>query len=148
MSNPSDIAAVKVTAEGRFTEWYAPAYKEPYEDTPEYREYFDKHIAEKIPVLGASLGDAEDENVSSDLDCLLDRLADEVPSKWDDLRKRLAIGIAAALSTCTERVVEMDGSRFTLTPFAKKHMPPVNEKMLTETYGEYAALMRERIAAI
>ena len=146
MSNPSDIVAVKV--EGRTTEWYAPTYTDPYEDTPEFRTYFDKHMSAKTPLFCAPFGDADGECLSADLDRLLDRLADEVPSRRESLRSSLAWAIVAARATCTKRVVEMDGARFVMTPYAKKHLPPVNEMMLAETYGEFADLMRERIAAI
>ena len=50
--------AVKV--EGCVTEWYAPTFKDPYEDCEEYREFYDQMILDKQPVIGPAV-DGKDE---------------------------------------------------------------------------------------
>lgn len=142
----SENKAVAVKVEGFFTEWYCPNYKEPFEDHEAYRQYYNSHILDKQPVIGPSLGDADDEFITDDLECQAERMC----CGAKDWRKAVAEykrEVNAALADGKPRKVTIEGMDFAITPFTKAEMPPVNEKSL-EVYGEYKELIRGRVAAI
>lgn len=147
MKDPNEIVAVK--CEGCFTEWYSPFYKDPYEDNAEYREFYDTKMLDYEPVIGPSLGN--DEWLSGDLGCLSDRLTVDAEN-WDAAKKAMEDAVELALKTGETQVVDF---RYTepkvadikITPYRRKDLPKVDEEHL-KTYGKYADLMRERVAAI
>lgn len=137
MNKTSEFVAVKI--EGPFTEWYAPTFKNPYEDSQEFCEWYDQNMLEDYPaVYGACLGEESYAYVSADIDCLCDRLSDS-GANWDDVYNH----IKQALEFGT--TFECDGVK--ITPYRKCEMPPVNEDFIKH-YGPYEGLMRERVAAI
>lgn len=145
----SEFVAVKV--EGPFTEWYSPNYKDPYEDNDEYRGYYDEHILEYQPVVGPSLGDADDEYISGDLQFLAERLTSvccDPGDDWDHEIKNVKCLIKMALECgVTYKYILPDGEEIIITPYRKCEMPPINEDHL-KVYGEMAELIKERVAAI
>lgn len=140
---------VAVKCEGSFTEWYSPNYKEPYEDNAEYRAYFNEHIREDIPVLGPSLGDAEDEYLTGDLECLTDRLCVDVGlGAWDDAKGKLADAIEDSLADGKPRTFSYEGmTDVRITPYTSGNLPPINEKSL-EVYKDFKGLVRERVEVL
>jgi hypothetical protein len=140
---------VAVKCEGCFTEWYAPTYKDPYDDNAEYRKYYDKVLINDIPVIGPSLGNSETEYISSYLGCLTDRLSVSVGlGTWDDASGLLADMITDSLTDGKPRVFKFDGmDDVKITPYKKEELPPVNEKSL-DVYKDFKELRRERVAAI
>ena len=140
---------VAVKCEGCFTEWYAPTYKDPYDDNAEYRKYYDKVLINDIPVIGPSLGNSETEYISSYLGCLTDRLSVSVGlGTWDDASGRLADMIEESLADGKARTFKYDGmENVKIIPYTKEELPPVNEKSL-EAYKDFKELLRERVKAI
>ena len=143
--NEREFVAVKV--EGPFTEWYAPTFKNPYDDNMEYRQYYESVVWETKPVYGPSLGDSEDDFISSDLDSLAERLAVDAED-WESDKKEIKKMIRIALENgVTYDCETVQGTKIKITPYRKCELPPVNEKSL-EIEGPFADLMRERVAAI
>ena len=138
-----------VKCEGCFTEWYAPNYKEPYDDNAEYRQYYDDVLINDTPVMGPSLGDSETEYVSHYLECLVERLSVSVGlGTWGVASGRLAAMITKSLEDGMPRVFKFKGmDDVKITPYTKERLPPVNEKSL-DVYKDFKELVRARIAAI
>ena len=147
MKDPNEIVAVK--CEGCFTEWYAPTYKEPYDDNAEYRQYYDEVLINDTPVIGPSLGGSETEYVSSYLGCLVERLSVSVDlGTWEEASGRLADMIEDSLKDGKPRVFKFEGmDDVKITPYTKAELPPVNEKSL-DVYKDFKELVRARVAAI
>ena len=149
MKDPNEIVAVK--CEGCFTEWYSPFYKEPFEDNAEYRKYYEEKILEVQPVIGPSLGDSDNEFISGSLDFLSDRITSGA-AFWDVAKADFEKAVEVAMQSGDVQVVDF---RYTdpnvtdikITPYRRKDMPKPNEEHL-KVYGEYADLIRERVAAI
>lgn len=146
MKDPNEIVAVK--CEGGFTEWYSPFFKEPFEDNAEYRKYYEEHIIDIQPVIGPSLGEAEDDFLSNDLQCHCERMCVD-STDWDTSTEDYAATIKMCLADGKKRVWEdlHSDQKVTITPYSRKDMPKPNEEHL-KVYGPYADLMRERVAAI
>lgn len=149
MKDPDEIVAVK--CEGCFTEWYSPFFKDPYEDNAEYRKYYEENILKVQPVIGPSLGDSDNEFISGDLECLTDRLTAEAED-WDAAKTAVADAVELALKTGEPQVVDFHYTEpkvadVKITPFRRKDLPKPNEEHL-KVYGDYADLVRERVAAI
>lgn len=140
---------VAVKCEGRFTEWFAPTYKDPYDDNAEYRQYYDDVLINDIPVIGPALGNSETEYVSCYLDCLTERLCVDVGLvTWDEASARLADMIMDSLADGKRRIFKFDGmDDVKITPYTKAELPPVNEKSL-DVYKDFKELLRGRVAAI
>lgn len=140
---------VAVKCEGCFTEWYAPNYKDPYDDNAEYRQYYDEVLINDVPVIGPSLGDSETAYVSSCLQCLVERLSVSVGlGTWDEASGRLADMIVDSLADGKPRVFKFEGMHdVKITPYTKAELPPVNEKSL-DVYKDFKELVRARVAAI
>lgn len=140
---------VAVKCEGSFTEWYSPNYKEPYEDNVDYRNYYHEHIINELPVIGPSLGDAEDENLTDDLQCHSERMCSDAKD-WKAATEAYKAMVEKCLADGKPRTFKYDGVggiEVKITPYTKANLPPVNEKSL-EVYGPFAELFRARVAAI
>jgi hypothetical protein len=140
--NTNKAKAVKV--EGCFTEWYAPTFKDPYEDNEEYAAFYDERILDMQPVIGPAV-DGETEYLSGDLGCLSDRITCDARS-WDKARHGFAEAVKKALATGkvqTYKFVGMDDIK--ITPY--KELPKIPEKAFA-LYGKFANLVKERVAAI
>ena len=137
-----------VKVEGCFTEWYAPTFKDPYEDNEEYREFYDENILPIQPMIGPAV-DGEDENLSGDLDCLSDRITcDVVPDlgAWKNAKEGFEDAVVKALATGNVQVFKFKGLEdVTITPY--KEMPKIPERAF-EVYGKFANLVKERVLAI
>lgn len=146
--DPNEIVAVK--CEGCFTEWYSPNYRDPYEDSPEYREYCEEMrlVEYKPSVLGPAIGDCEDDFITDDLQCHAERMCVD-SSDWMTSAEDYKAAIGECLHDGQPRVWRdtMSDQTVKITPYRRCDMPPVNEASL-EIYGPYTALMRERIADI
>ena len=138
---------VAVKCEGCFTEWYSPFYKEPYNDNEEYRDYYNEHIIDKMPVLGPSLGDSEDDNLIDDLQCHAERMCVD-SADWQVSTEDYKATVEMCLADGKPRVWRYkDVPEVKITPYTRENLPPVNEKSL-EVYGDFKELVRERVAAI
>lgn len=149
MKDPNEIVAVK--CEGCFTEWYSPFFKDPYEDNAEYRNYYEENILKVQPIIGPSLGNSDNEFISGDLGCLSDRLTVGADN-WDKAKDAFEEAVEVAMQSGEVQVVdfhytEPNVADIKITPFRRKDMPKPNEEHL-KVYGEYADLVRERVAAI
>lgn len=149
MKDKNEIVAVK--CEGCFTEWYSPFFKDPYEDNAEYREFYNTKMLDHEPVIGPSLGDSDNEFISGDLGCLSDRLTADAED-WDAAKKAVEDAVELALKTGEPQVVDFHYTEpkvadVNITPFRRKDMPKPDEEHL-KVYGDYADLVRERVAAI
>ena len=141
-TNTNKAKAVKV--EGCFTEWYAPTYKDPYEDNEEYAEFYDNHILAMEPVCGPAV-DGESETLCPDITSLADRLTCGAED-WDEARQGLIKAIGEVLATGKAKTFKYEGiDDVDITPY--KEMPTIPEKAY-EVYGKFASLIKERVAAI
>lgn len=138
--------AVAVRVEGVFTEWYAPSFKDPYEDNGGFREYYDEKMLSFQPVIGPIVA-GDSEYLTSDLGCLTERLCVDVGSvTWEDASGRLADMIEDSLADGKPRTFTYEGLEdVKITPYEK--MPKVPEKSY-EVYGKFAGLVKERVEAI
>lgn len=147
MSNPNDIVAVKL--EGCFTEWYSPKYKEPFEDNAEYRDYYEKEIMDKQPVIGPVLGGEDGQFLSDDLQCVAERLCCDAHD-WDKATDSLKATIEKCLTDGQTRIWKDEGGDVAdvkITPFTKAAMPPLTDDAL-KVFGKFGYLIRERYEAI
>lgn len=134
--------AVKV--EGCFTEWYAPTFKDPYEDNAEYAEFYDQRILDFQPVIGPAV-DGKDEYLSGDLGCLADRITCDA-GDWAKARDGFADAVEKVLATGKAQTYKFDGiDDILITPY--KELPKIPEKAY-KVYGKFAKLVKERVAAI
>lgn len=140
---------------GPFTEYYAPTYREPYEDNAEYRKFYDKKILPKQPVIGPELGE-KGCNLCGDLHFLCERMTIDTveDNRWDEATHELKWAIEKALSkpidpresfAFTYAVGEHEYKSIKVIPLAE--VPPIVEESL-KVYGPYADLVRARVAAI
>ena len=140
--NTNKAKAVK--CEGGFTEWYAPTFKDPYEDNEEYAEFYDQKILDMQPVIGPAV-DGEDEYLSGDLECLSDRITCGA-SDWYRAKDGFADAVEKALATGEVQTFKFEGiDDITITPH--KELPTIPEKAY-KVYGKFAKLVKERVAAI
>ena len=145
MRNPKEIVAVK--CEGCFTEWYSPKFRNPYEDVPAYAEYYTEKIEPIMPCVGPSLGEAEEEFISSDLDCLSDRMMVSA-KEWKSSKKLFEDSVKLALETGSKYTLETeDCGTIIITPYRRDEMPKVNETQI-RLCGPFADLMRQRVESI
>jgi len=145
MSNPNDIVAVKL--EGGFTEWYCPTYKEPFSDHAGYRDYYEKNIIDKQPVVGPVLLGDNGGYVVDDLDCLLERMC--ACADNSDTMDILETMIEGAMEDGKPRAYGGDDGigEVKITPYTKAEMPPLEDEAL-KIFGDYGWLIRERYEAI
>ena len=140
--NTNKAKAVKV--EGCFTEWYAPTFKDPYEDNEEYRKFYDKMMLDMQPVIGPAV-DGDDEYLSGDLGCLSDRITCGA-ADWDKARKGLVKAIQKALATGEVQTFKSAFVDYVkITPY--KELPKIPERAYN-VFGKFAKLVKERVAAI
>ena len=143
--NTNKAKAVKV--EGCFTEWYAPTFKDPYEDNEEYAEFYDQMILDMQPVIGPAV-DGEDEYLSGDLGCLSDRITCDACDfgKWDEAKDGFELAVNKALATGEVIIFKFEGlDDIKITPY--KELPKIPEEAY-KVYGKFAELVKERVAAI
>lgn len=147
-----DEKVVAVRVEGKFAEFFSPFYKEPYEDNDEFREFYNKKILPIQPVVGPCLGDGDDEYLVNDLTCLAERLAcdcdgSDVIAGWVENRDTLMDAVDKVFRSGEPYTVVVGNREFTITPYRRKELPPINENHL-KVFGKFADLIRERVAAI
>lgn len=145
MNTNNKAKAVKV--EGCFTEWYAPTFKDPYEDNEEYAEFYDQKILDMQPVIGPAV-DGKDEYLSGDLGCLSDRITCDAYDfgKWDEAKDGFELAVNKALATGEVIIFKFEGlDDIKITPY--KELPKIPEEAYT-VYGKFAELVKERVAAI
>ena len=136
-----------VKVEGCFTEWYAPTFKDPYEDNDEYREFYDEKILAMEPVIGPAV-DGKDEYLSGDLGCLSDRITCDAYDfgKWEEAKNAFADAVEKALATGEVLIFKFKGlDDIKITPYQK--MPVIPESGYAR-YGKFADLVKSRVAAI
>lgn len=134
-----------VKVEGAFTEWYAPGYENPYNDTDGFAEF---QVEAGMPfvygpvVTDESIGD----NICDDLQCLCEReVVNEGDDEWDENTGKLIEAAETALETGEVQKVKIGETVFTCTPYAA--VPAIPDSSY-EAFGEFAELVRERVAAI
>ena len=134
--------AVKV--EGCFNEWYAPTFKDPYEDCEEYAAFYDDKILAMQPVIGPAV-DGENEFLTGDLGCLSDRITCGAEN-WNKAKDGFEKAVNKALATGEVQAFKFEGiDDITITPY--KELPTIPEKAY-KVYGKFAKLVKERVAAI
>ena len=146
-ANAKTAKAKVVKVKGCFTEWYAPTYKDPYEDNAEYAEFYDEKILALQPVIGPAV-DGKDEYLSGDLGCLADRITCDAYDigKWEEAKNGFADAVETALATGEPQTFKFEGlDDIKITPYAE--VPVIPEKAY-EVYGKFASLIKERVAAI
>lgn len=138
---------VAVKVEGLFDEWYSPNIRNPYDDIPEYAEWYEDRIMELPPPV--FIAELEDGNfISGHLDCLVDRLTcDEDCTDSDSASTEVEADIERALRGGIVFDRPYHGLRIRITPCRKGDVPAVSEKSLA-AYGEWADVIRKRVKAI
>ena len=147
MSKADTNKAKAVKVEGCFTEWYAPTFKDPYEDDADYQEYYDELILNSQPVIGPVV-DGESNFLSGDLGCLSDRITCDAYDfgKWEEAKASFEDAVEKALATGEVVVCKFEGlDDITITPY--RELPPIPDKSY-EVYGKFADLVKARVAAI
>ena len=144
--DPNEIVAVK--CEGPFTEWYAPSYREPYEDDADYRQWYEENLLDVQPVFGVALGDDESAYVTEDLQCHAERMCVE-SGNWQMSTEEYIATVEKCLADGETRTWNDTKSDTVvrITPYRRCDLPPVNEEHI-KVYGPFAGLMRKRIAEI
>lgn len=141
-TNTNKAKAVKV--EGCFTEWYAPTFKDPYEDNAEFREFYDEKILAFEPVIGPAV-DGKDEYLSGDLGCLSDRITCDADD-WEEAKAGFEDAVEKSLATGEVQTFKFEGlDDIKIIPY--KELPPVPDAGYAR-YGKFASLLKERVAAI
>lgn len=149
MKNKKSANKAKVVkVEGCFTEWYAPDFKDPYEDNAEFAEFYEKRLLDMQPVIGPAV-DGENEYLTGDLGCLADRITVDAQD-WDSAKKAFIAAVELALRSGEEQVVDFHYTDpsvddVKITPY--KELPKIPEKAYA-VYGKFAGLVKERVAAI
>ena len=140
--NTNKAKAVK--CEGCFTEWYAPTFKDPYEDNAEFAEFYEQRLLDMQPVIGPAV-DGETEYLSGDLGCLSDRITCGA-ANWDEAKDGFEKAVNKALATGKVQTFKYEGiDDIDITPY--KELPKIPEKAY-KVYGKFAKLVKERVAAI
>lgn len=139
------MAKVKIVRlVGCFTEWYAPTFKDPYEDNEDYAEFYDRRLLIMQPVIGPDVN-GKDEYLTGDLGCLADRLTCDADD-WDKARDGCMKAVKRALKSGKPQTFKFDGvTPIRITPY--KRVPKIPEKSY-EVYGKFASLVKERVAQI
>ena len=133
-----------VRVEGCFTEWYSPFFKDPYEDDPEYAEFYDKRVLDMYPVIGPDVN-GKGEFLVGDLGCLADRLTCGAKD-WDKARKGVIKAVKLAIKSGKPQVFRFPGMTLVrITPY--RRVPKIPDKSYM-VYGKYAWLIKERVAMI
>lgn len=139
------MAKVKIVRlAGCFTEWYAPTFRDPYEDNEDYAEFYDQKLLDMQPVMGPDVNGKE-EFLTGDLGCLADRLTCDAED-WDKARDGCMKAVKRALKSGRPQTFRLDGATpIRITPY--KRVPKIPEKSY-EVYGRFASLVKERVAQI
>ena len=136
--NKNGNKAKIVKVEGAFTEWYAPGYEGI--GTDEFIEFMHAH---DLPcVYGPEI---EGEPLCEDLQCLCEREVCGEDENWDENTDRLMEAAETALETGEVQKVKIGETVFTCTPYAE--VPAIPDSSY-EAFGEFADIVRERVAAI
>ena len=133
-----------VKVEGAFTEWYAPGYVNPYNDTDGFAEMQDRAGMPCVygPVVtDESIGD----NICDSLLCLCEREVVNEEGDWYENTDKLVEAAETALETGEVQKVKIGETVFTCTPYAE--VPAIPDSSY-EAFGEFADVVRERVAAI
>ena len=142
--NKNGNKAKIVKVEGAFTEWYAPGYANPYNDTDGFAEFQEEAGMPFVygPVVtDANIGD----NICDDLQCLCEREVVDEEGDWDENTDKLVEAAETALETGEVQKVKIGETEFTCTPYAE--VPAIPDSSY-EAFGEFADVVRERVAAI
>ena len=138
----ADVKIVRVI--GCFTEWYSPYYKDPYEDNPEYAEFYDRKMLDMQPVIGPDVNGKE-EFLTGDLGCLADRLTCDADD-WDKARKGVIKAVKLAIKSGKPQTFRFPGvTPVRITPY--RRVPRIPDKSY-RVYGKYAGLIKERVSQI
>lgn len=138
----SNVKIVKV--EGCFTEWYSPFFKDPYDDDPEYAEFYDKRVLDMYPVIGPDVN-GKGEFLSGDLEFLADRLTCGAKD-WDKARKGVMKAVKLAIKSGKPQVFRSPKvTPVRITPY--RRVPKIPDKSY-RVYGKYAGLIKERVARV
>jgi hypothetical protein len=135
--------AVKV--EGAFTEWYAPTFRNPYEDNADFRAYHRRTILGNPPVVGPAV-DGYSEFLSGDLECLADLICDCELADWAKAKRGFKKTVRHALATGEVCVFKRRGmTPIKITPYAELPKIP---KRAYRVYGDFAELVEQRVKEI
>jgi len=132
---------------GCFTEWYAPTFKDPYEDNEDYAKFYDQKLLDMQPVIGPDVN-GKGEYLTGDLGCLADRLTcDAHPGvNWGKARKECMKAVMLAIKSGKPQTFKFDRMMpIRITPY--KRVPKIPEKSYA-IYGKFASLVKERVAQI
>ena len=135
--------ALKVT--GHFTEWIAPTMEDPYENNADYRNWYEKSgMLAKLPSVLVPFGNGEDEYISSDVDCLADRLA---MSNDHAVWAEESALIRKALWTALNEGKRIEVMGIVMEPFNANELP-VTPLERFEDYGPWAEKLRASVDAL
>ena len=134
--------ALKVT--GSFTEWIAPEMNDPYSESAEYRDWYEANgMLDKQPSILYPFGEGED-YISSDVDCLADRLA---TSNDVAIWSRESELIKSALWTALNEGRRIEVMGITIEPYEAKDLP-ITPLERFKDYGPYAETIRAAVDAL
>ena len=131
----------KIVRIGGIEEWYAPTYDNPVMENDGLYDLFTKL---GLPyVYGPCI--RKEERLAEDLGCICDRIASGIGCGDSDGADDVADAVEECLEDGKKRVVMVGGERIVITPYAE--VPKIPETAYAE-FGEYANLIKERVAAI
>ena len=135
--------ALKVT--GHFTEWIAPTMEAVYENNADYRNWYEESgMLNKLSPVLVPFGNGEDEYVSSDVDCLADRLAVSNDSAiWADENELIRKALWTALNE--GKRIEVMG--IVMEPFNANELPVTPLERFAD-YGPWAEKLRASVDAL
>ena len=135
--------ALKVT--GHFTEWIAPTMEALYENNADYRKWYEESgMLDKLPPVLVPFGNGEDEYISSDVDCLADRLATSNDTTFWSRESEL---IKSALWTALNEGRRIEVLGIVMEPLEAKDLPITPLERFAD-YGPWAEKLRAIVDAL
>ena len=134
-----------VKVEGAFTEWYAPTFKDPYEDNAAFRDYCRRTIPGSREYCRPTL-DGYCEYLGGDLECLADRICDCEGADWIKARRGFKKTVRRALATGEVCLYKQRGvTTIKVTPYADvPKLPP----RAIRRFGNFGQLVEQRYKEI
>ncbi len=133
--------ALKVT--GSFTEWVAPTMKDLYESNADFRAWYEESgMLDKLPPALIPFGG--EGYISTDVDCLADRLA---TSNDTAIWSRESELIKSALWTALNEGRRIEVMGIVIEPFTAEELP-ITPLERFAYYGPYADALRASVDAL
>ena len=136
------LKAKALKVKGLFTEWIAPEMKDIYSESAEYRDWYEKSgMIAKLPAALVPFGECEDEYITTDVDCLADRLAmSNEPAIWADEHELIRKALWTALNE--GKRIEVMG--LVIEPYTAEELPVTPLERFAD-YGPWADKLRAAV---